>query len=452
VTITGNGHRPDADFERTPPNDLAAERGVIGGMLLSKDAISDVAAWIRPADHYYPAHQIIHEAILELDAAGEPADAITVCALLLRSGRIARTGGADYLHTLIASVPTAAFAGDHARVVREHAILRRLIERCTRGIQLAYEGAGDAGEIAARVLAEVEAAGAPMGANGLPSFRETLEDTIGALESKAPRGIPLPWQDLNTLLLGLAPGQLVIVAARPGIGKSVVAADIAVHTAVGGDREPPRPVLFMSAEMSREEIATRILAARSRVNLHTLLSRNLTDSDWERVNGAYHRIGDAPLVLDDEPGPTAAHIQGRLREMDRTDPAGLLVVDYLQLMEAAKAESRQVAVADLGWQLKQIGRRRGIPVVVACQLNRQPELRADKRPQISDLRESGALEQHADVIILLHREDAYDPESVRAGEIDLIVGKNRQGPKATVTAAFQGHFSRVVDMAKEDPR
>lgn len=432
-----------AAFSHTPPHDIGAEQCALGGMLMSQDAIADVAQFIRPADHYRPAHQLVHEAILGLYGRGEPADPVTVCDLLAKRGELARTGGGAYLHTLMASVPTAASAGHYARIVREKAILRRLIERCTRGIQIACEGAGDADEIAARVLAEIESAVVPIGAGTLPSFREILEETVSALESKAPRGIPLPWRDLNEVLLGLAPGQLVIVGARPGMGKTVIGTDIAVHTAA----KLGKPVLLMSAEMSRQEIATRVLAAQGRVNLQSLLGRCLTDGDWERISDAFHRIADAPLFLDDEPCPAVAHISARLREMDRTSPAELLVVDYLQLLTAPKAENRQVAVSELGWSLKRTARQRGIPVVVTCQLNREPEKRHDRKPRKEDLRESGALEQHADVIILLHREDAHDSESARAGEIDLIVDKNRQGPTATVTAAFQGHYARIVDIA-----
>lgn len=273
-----------------------------------------------------------------------------------------------------------------------------------------------------------------------------VADTVDALERREERGLPTGIRDLDDALGGLTGGTLTLCAARPGLGKSVLLLGIAAHVAV----KLGRPVLLASLEMSGEEMTLRLLSSLGRVNLHSLTTRQLLDGDWDRIARAAGKISDAPLLIDDKPGASLGDIRARLREMDRTGPAALLCVDYIQLMSAPKAESRQAAVASIARDLKNLARERNIPVLAACQLNRGPEQRTDRRPVLADLRESGELEQAADVVILLNREDAYVRESPRAGEIDLDVAKNRQGPQCTITAAFQGHYSRVVDMAPID--
>jgi len=430
------------DFDRTPPHHIEAEQCALGGMLLSADAIADVTEIITPADHYRPAHQVIHEAILAVQERGEPVDAVTVADLLARQGDLMRAGGGPYLHTLIASVPSAANAGYHARIVRERAILRRLIEAGTRVAQLGYEGAGEAADIAARAQQMVENAAAPLRASSLQDLDDLLYEVIGSLEHKAERGIPTPWADLNDLIGGLAPGELVLMAARAGVGKSIGCLGIAAHAAL----RLHLPVLFASMEMTRQEIMLRLIAAEGRVPLTALVTREMTSYHWDRVDAARKRIEGAPLVIDDTPGCSLAHLRSRLRAMARTAPAALLVVDYLQLLtEPARSENRQAAVAALSRGLKLLAGEQHIPVVAAAQLNRQPEHRHDRRPQASDLRESGALEADASVVVLLHRPDMHDPESGRAGEIDFIVDKNRSGPRDTVTLFFQGDYARCVD-------
>ena len=434
----------DGDFERQPPHDLAAEQVVLGAMMLSKDAITDVVdTGLVPEDHYRGAHQIIHEAILEQYGAGDPADPVAVSDLLAQHGDLARAQGGAYLHTLIASVPVAANAAYYARIVKDRALLRKLIETGMRITQLGYAGDGDATELAARALAEMEAVAAPALTTNLRTFGELLQETLENLSDKAVRGLRLPWVDLDEVLLGLAPGTLTVIGARPAVGKSVSVGQIAAHAALSLGRR----ALLASVEMSAEEITARFVAAYAQVNLHSLLGRYTDERDWDKISAMYEKFSGAPLLIDDTPGATLAHIKGRLRAMARTQPAELLCVDYLQLLDAGKAESRERAVAELSWGLKTIAREFGIPVVVAAQLNRQSEMRSSKRPEMSDLRESGALEANADVVILLHREDAYDKDSPRAGEIDFIVAKNRQGVCTTVTAAFQGHYGRIADLA-----
>ena len=436
------------DFERTPPNNLAAEQSALGGMLQSGEAIRDVTEILEARDFYRPAHQMIYSAILGLCERGEPADAVAVSAELQARGEIARVGGAPYLHTLIASVATWANAGYYARIVRERAVLRRMIEAGTRIAQIGYDGEGHADEAGARARAELdEALSAPDGPAALRPMADLADEFIGSLEQQIERGLTTGLADLDEVTLGLTPGQLVIIAARPGTGKSVGGAGIAHH--VGA--KLGYPALFESLEMSEQELTARLLASEARVPLHRLLSRRLEPDDWRRIEKARHVLVASRLVIDYNPSASVASMRRRLDAMARTDPARLLVVDYLGLLSGAKAENRQQEVAGVSRDLKRLAGDYGIPVVACAQLNRNPEHRPDKRPQLSDLRDSGAQEQDADIVIMLHREDAYEPASPRAGEIDLILAKHRQGPLCTITAAFQGHYARIADMAHLAP-
>jgi len=432
-----------AGFDLTPPHDLGAEQRTLGGMLQSKDAIGDVARFLRASQHYRPLHQEIHGAIMHLHDQGDPADVVTVLDLLRK--RKVKLDDPTYLHTLIASVPTAANAGYYARIVRDHWILRELIRAGTQLVQAAHSSDGEPAELAERARQVIDAAAAPLTESGLRSMDDLMVDVTGSLETEAERGLPTGFADLDALITGLAPGELTLVAARPSVGKSLLVTGFAAHAAI----DHGHPVLMVSLEMSAEEITTRLISSYARVPLYSLVHRQLTSRDWDAISRVYAKISSSPLRIDDSSHATLAHIRSRLREMARSEPAELLVVDYLGLLTGQKAENRQAEVAALSRGLKLIAREFSIPVVAAAQLNRGPEQRHDHRPMSSDLRESGAQEQDADVIILLHREDAYDRETPRAGEIDFIVDKNRQGPKATITAAFQGHYARIVDMAPE---
>jgi replicative DNA helicase len=765
------------EFERTPPHDLAAEQCVLGGMMLSKDAISDVLDVIKAHDYYRPAHQLVHDVILDLYGRGEPADAVTVAAELTRNGDIGRMGGAPYLHTLIASVPTAANAGYYARIVRERAILRRLVEVGTRIVQLGYAGDGDADALVDRAEAEIYGVTDRRVSEDYLPLAEIMPGALDEIEAIGSRGgtlagVPTGFADLDALTNGLHPGQMVVIAARPAMGKalaldtplptpagwttmgqvqvgdqllgaggrpvtvtaatevlldrpcyevvfddrtSIVAdaehqwvtttaadrklADVADVAAVtrtagpslligrqllcalavrttreiaatlsGADRrsynhavpvaaplelpaadlplsayvlgnwlgrprstaalltaDPPTvellcalglldnahvpaeylrasreqrmallaglldaggtvsgagavqftstsprlaadvselvvslgyrcsvwskrvpgraeassvaytinlittdevfrlarkrelhrerslagaaqrvhqrmivevtpvrsvPVrcvqvdasdslylagksmipthnsalaldvcrsasiksgltsVLFSLEMSRNEITMRLLSAEARVPLHAMRTGQLGEDDWTRLARRMSEVVDAPLFIDDSPNMSMMEIRSKCRRLKQRNDLKLVVVDYLQLMSSPKrVENRQQEVSELSRSLKLLAKELQVPVVALAQLNRGPELRTDKRPLLADLRESGSIEQDSDVVILLHREDAYERESPRAGEADLIVAKHRNGPTATITVAFQGHYSRFVDMA-----
>ena len=735
----GQPVEPDAQFDRTPPQDVAAEQSVLGGMLLSKDAIADAVEIVRSTDFYRPAHSTIFEAILDLYGRGDPADPVTVTASLTDAGTIGRVGGMSYVHDLVHAVPTAANTAYYARIVAERAVLRRLVEAGTRIVQLGYGAAAAAGrdvddvvDLAQQAVYDVTERRVSEDFLALADVLQPTLDEIEAIGSQGQlmTGVPTGFADLDALLNGLHPGQLIVVAGRPGLGKalaldtplptpdgwtsmgevsvgdrlidaegrpttvlavsevlvdrscyavefsdgSVIVADAAhrwlthtgrrpanrpprVHTTeeirdtlrtrgcdarpnhsvpnahplvlparelpvppyqlgvrlaggsppspqasippaylrgseaqrrallaglldvagtvtaagdvrftspcrrlvddlhelvvslgyrgtvrrrAGRGRRPAAPAgasltfataddvfsaqekvlahkqrrrsanppragsrsivevrevasvpvrcvavdnrdhlylagrsmipthnsavsldfarhaalrhglasAIFSLEMSKVEIVMRVLAAEARVPLHVLRSGQLSDDDWTKLARRMGEISEAPLFLDDTPNMTLMEIRAKARRLRQRHDLKLLVVDYLQLMTSPKrVESRQQEVSDLSRGLKLLAKEINCPVVAVAQLNRGPEQRTDKRPQLSDLRESGAIEQDSDVVILLHRDDYYDKESPRAGEADFIVAKHRNGPTDTITVAAQLHLSRFVDMA-----
>ncbi len=435
--------------DRTPPNDIAAEQSVIGAMLLSKDAIADVVEVVREGDFYRPAHQTIYSVILDLYGKGEPADAVTVAAELTKAGEIARVGGATYLHTLVSMVPTAANGGYYGRIVREQAILRRLVEAGTRIVHMGYTGTGDVDDMVDRAQAEVYDVTDRRTSEDYLPLREIMGEALNEIEAISNRGgemigVPTGFIELDKLTNGLHPGQLVIVAARPALGKSTLGLDICRAASI---KHGLASVIF-SLEMSRNEIVMRLLSAEAQVPLHHMRAGTMSDADWTKLASRMGTVSEAPLFIDDSPNMTLMEIRAKCRRLKQRHDLRLVVVDYLQLMTSGKrVESRQQEVSEFSRSLKLLAKELEVPVIAISQLNRGAEQRTDKRPLLADLRESGSLEQDADVVVLLHREDAYERESPRAGEADFIVAKHRNGPTATVTVAFQGHYSRFVDMA-----
>ena len=413
----------EGDFERTPPHDLAAEQCVLGGMLMSKDAISDVMEVIRPADHYRPAHQLVHEAILELYGRGEPADPVTVSDLLAKRGELARIGGGAYLHTLIASVPTAANAGYYARIVRERAILRRLVEVGTRIVQLGYAGDGDADELVDRAQAEVYGVTEHRVTEDFLSLSEIMPGALDEIEAIGSRGgvmtgVPTGFVDLDTLTNGLHPGQMVVIAARPAIGKSTLALDLARAAAI---KHRLATVMF-SLEMSRNEITMRLLSAEARVPLQAMRTGQLGEDDWTRLARRMSEVVDAPLFIDDSPNMSMMEIRAKCRRLKQRHDLRMVIVDYLQLMTSPRrVENRQQEVSEMSRSLKLLAKEVDVPVVAISQLNRGPEQRNDKRPLLSDLRESGCLTAETRILRADTGAEVTLGELLASGERDVPV-------------------------------
>ncbi|MCW4385788.1 replicative DNA helicase [Salinibacterium sp. SYSU T00001] len=443
--------RPDdpRSSERTPPHDLLAEQSAIGGMMLSKDATADVIESVRAVDFYIPKHEIIFDAILSLYSHGEPTDVIAVTDELTKTGSLGRAGGAEYLHTLTGLVPTAANAGYYAAIVAEKAVLRRLVEAGTRIVQMGYASEGEVVDLVNNAQAEIYNVTGGVEAEDFVPLTVAVETAIDEIEAAkgsdgSMTGVPTGFSELDDLTNGFHPGQMIIVAARPALGKSTLALDFARAASIKHNL----PSIVFSLEMGRSEIAMRLLSAEAAVPLQSMRKGTVDSRDWTTIASTRGRINDAPLYIDDSPNMTLVEIRAKCRRLKQKYGLKLVVIDYLQLMTSGKkVESRQQEVSEFSRALKLLAKELQVPVIALSQLNRGPEQRQDKMPAISDLRESGSIEQDADMVILLHRESAYEKENPRAGEADLIVAKHRNGPTRTVTVAFQGHFSRFTDMA-----
>ncbi|MFE7657083.1 replicative DNA helicase [Streptomyces bottropensis] len=444
---------PDG-FDRVPPQDKDAEQSVLGGMLLSKDAITEVVEILKGYEFYKPVHETIYLAIVDMYGKGEPVDPITMGEELTRRGEITKIGGASYLHTLVQSVPTAANAPYYAEIVRDKWKLRQAIEAGTKVTAMGYAQDADPAEVieasAARLLAlqaSFDMGKDPAGWDTpMEELVESWEDDQAAGENP---GLPMPWEDLQSMLCTV-PGHLVVLAGRPGMGKSVALLDLMRHLAVAHDRS----AAFVSLEMHRRQIMNRLIAAEAEIPQHDIRKRALSPEQWAKYDKVRGRIVASPLRLIVPPGGiTVPQIRSALRrwQIDGRLPHAL-AVDYLQIVKPdlqGRGGNRTNEVDAIARGLKEIALEFDLPVFAAAQLSRQTTGRESKVPQLSDLRESGEIEQAADAVILLHREDYYEPESERAGEIDMIVAKNREGSTGIVTAGFRGRFSKIESMGQD---
>ncbi|VEG28858.1 replicative DNA helicase [Actinomyces howellii] len=452
--------RFDGEFDRVPPQDLDAEMATLGGMLLSKDAITDVIEVLRGPEFYKPAHESIFDAIVEVYNRTEPADPLIVADELAKRGELDRVGGAPYLASLMATVPTAANAAYYARIVKEKSLMRGLVQAGTRITQLGYStDAGDIAELVTLAEAEVYSVAHHEGQKedyvnvGALLNEANLEIEAGqARDSGQMTGVPTGFVELDELTGGLHPGQMIIVAARPAMGKSTLAVDFCRSASIHarGPDGRPIPSCYFSLEMGRMELMMRILSAESGVDMTKLRGgKTMNERDWEDVARAYNPVSEAPLYIDDSPNLTMPEIRSKALRLKQQHGLGLMVIDYLQLMSSGKrVESRQQEVSEFSRSLKLLAKEIEIPVIAVAQLNRGPEQRTGNKPQMSDLRESGSLEQDADIIMLLHRPEYYQPEE-RPGEADIIVAKHRNGQTKVIPVAFQGHLSRFANMARD---
>jgi replicative DNA helicase len=417
-------------------------------MLLSQEAVAEVVEEVTGLDFYAGKHELIFNSILTLFGRGEPTDVIAVTDELNKHGNLLKAGGSDYLHSLASYVPTAANAGYYAKIVGDKAILRRLIDAGTRIAQSGYDSQGEVEDLVNQAQAEVYKVASQSSREDYVGLSESLEAAIHEIEVAQNRGgemtgISTGFTDLDSYTHGLHPGQLVIVAARPAVGKSTFALDVARNAAV----KQNKATIFFSLEMGRAEIAMRMLSAESSIYLQSMRKGTISEGDWTKLAAVRGKINDAPLYIDDSPNMSLVEIRAKCRRLAQQVDLKMVVIDYIQLMSSGKkVESRQQEVSEFSRALKLLAKELGIPVVALSQLNRQAEQAKDKRPELSHLRESGSLEQDADVVVLLHREGIYERDHPRAGEADLILAKQRNGPTGTVVVAFHGQYSRFVNM------
>jgi replicative DNA helicase len=434
--------------QRVLPSDMLAEQSTLGGMLLSQEAVAEVFEQVKAADFYAPKHELIFEAIVNLYSKGEPTDVITVTDELVKSGNLVRAGGADYLHTLTSIVPTAASSAFYAAIVKEKSILRHLVEVGTRIAQMGYSNEGEVEDLVNSAQAEVYSVARANAADEFSTLGDSLQAAIDDIELAQNRGgelvgVPTGFAELDELTHGLHPGQLIIVAARPAVGKSTLAVDFIRNAAIRFNK----PAIFFSLEMGRSEIAMRMLSAETSIPLQSMRKGMVDNSDWTKIVSVRGLLNSAPLYIDDSPNLTLVEIRAKCRRLVKQYGLKLIVIDYLQLLTSGKkVESRQQEVSEFSRSLKLLAKELNLPVMAISQLNRQSEQTKDKKPDISQLRESGSLEQDADVIILLHREGIGEKDHPRSGEADLILAKQRNGPTGTITVAFQGRYSRFANM------
>ncbi|GAB3493582.1 replicative DNA helicase [Flexivirga lutea] len=377
-----------------PPQDVPAEQSVLGSMLLSKDAIADAAEAVDGRDFYRPAHEAIYEAIIDLYGRGEPADAITVADELTKRGELSRIGGQAYLHELIQGVPTAANAGYYAEIVAERAVLRRLVTAGTRIVQMGYaDGGGDVVDVINAAQAEVFGVTAGKEAEDYVRLGEIIAETADEIDAASSTngqmvGVPTGFTDLDALTNGLHPGQMIVIAARPAVGKSTIGLDIARACSIKAGMASA----IFSLEMSKTEISMRLLSAEGGIQLQHMRKGTMRDEDWTRLATTMGKVADAPLFIDDSPNMSLMEIRSKCRRLKERNDLKLVVIDYLQLMTSGKrVESRQQEVSEFSRALKLLAKEINVPVIAISQLNRGPEQRTDKRPQMSDLRESGCL-------------------------------------------------------------
>ncbi|MEM7285019.1 MAG: replicative DNA helicase [Actinomycetota bacterium] len=436
---------------RVPPHNITVEESLLGAMLLSKDAIADAIEIVETADFYKPAHQHVFEAITSLYSVGEPADTVTVSAELERAGLLQGIGGGGALVSYLTGTPAATNATKYAKIVHELALLRRLIHVGTDIAEVGYSQPDDV--VKAIDSAETMVFNLSQGraADTLSPIRDLLDDNLDRLEQLYEQGdsitgTPTGFVDLDELLSGLQPNSLVVLGARPAMGKTAFGLNLVAHAAM----QAQRPVLFFSLEMGQLEISQRLLCAEARVDSTRVRNGKLTEDDWSRISHGVGRLAEAPVWIDDNPQVTVMEIRAKARRLkSRVGDLALVVVDYLQLMTGRNgAESRQVEVAEISRGLKILARELECPVVALSQLSRQLEQRQDKRPMLSDLRESGSIEQDADVVMFLYRDEVYDADSPDIGTAEILVAKHRAGPTGMVRLAFLPHFTRFANMAR----
>jgi len=437
---------------RVPPHNLAAEESLLGAMLLSRTAIDVASESVSPSDFYKPAHGHIYEAITSLSAQGEPVDPVTVADELARHDVLDAIGGPATLINLQAATPATSSAARYAKIVEEHSLLRGLIGVAGEIAEMGYEIPDDVPKTIDRAETLVFEIAQHRQTDSMSRLHDLLDQTLDSLEALYERGdaitgTPTGFTDFDELTAGLQPNALIVVGARPGMGKTSFAMGMAGHAAL----EAAKPVLFFSLEMSRVELSQRLLCSEARVDSTKVRNGRLSDDDWRRISHAIGRLSDAPLWIDDNPNVTVMEIRAKARRLQsKVGPLGMVVVDYIQLMTGnSRAENRQVEVAEISRGLKILARELQCPVVALAQLNRSLEQRADKRPMLSDLRESGSLEQDADVVVFLYRDEHYNTDSADRGTAEVLVAKHRAGPTGMVRLAFLDHYTKFANMARE---
>ncbi|MBI4126092.1 MAG: replicative DNA helicase [Deltaproteobacteria bacterium] len=434
---------------KLPPQDLEAEQSVLGAMLLDNDAIHRVAELLEPVDFYRDTHRRIYQAILNLYQKNEAVDLVTVTSELKRLNELEQIGGANYLSQLVDTVPTTANAGSYSKLIREKSVVRRLIEGATKIAARGYEPLSNAEEYldeAERVIFEIARARTRQ---AFVSLKDIVKDSFKAIEGLYERkelitGVSTGFTELDRLTSGLQRSDLIIVAGRPSMGKTAFALNMVEHAAI----ERGKICAVFSLEMSKEQLVQRMLCSRAEVDASKLRGGFLGESDWPKLTRAAGLLSEAPIFIDDSAALTVLEVRAKARRLQREHGLDLMVVDYLQLMRGiGRVESREREISEISRSLKALAKELNVPVIALSQLNRSVESRTDKRPQLADLRESGSIEQDADVVAFIYRDEMYNPESPDMGKAEVIIGKQRNGPTGRAILAFRSNCTRFDNLA-----
>lgn len=442
------------DALRIPPHSIEAEQAVLGGLMLSPDSLDKVADKLVDDDFYRRDHRLIWRAINELANKGMPCDAITLGDWFIANETAEMVGGATYLMELANSTPSAANIGAYGDIVREKSVLRQLIDAGTSITEDGFRPEGksvqEVMELAEQRVFRIAESGA-RGKKDIVSVREAVGEAFRMLTERYEKrgqltGLSTGFTDLDELTSGLQPSDLVIIAARPSMGKTAFALNLAEAAAMRGKKA----VAVFSMEMSASQLAFRLISSLGRVHAQHLRNGDLAEEDWPRVTSAITMLSDAKIFIDDTPAMSPVEMRSRARRLQREHGLGLIVIDYLQLMQVpGNSENRATEISEISRGLKALAKELNVPVIALSQLNRSLEQRADKRPMMSDLRESGAIEQDADVIMFIYRDEYYNKESPDKGLAEIIIGKQRNGPTDTVKLAFLGHYTKFENWAPD---
>lgn len=442
----------EISLEKVPPQNIEAEIAVLGSMLIEEEAIGQAVEIVKPSFFYKDAHKKIFQAIIDLYSLNKAVDLVTLTEKLKKNGSLDEVGGAAYLTELTTAVPTAANVAHYARIVKEKAILRNLINTATQIVAQSYDGQQDANVLLDKAEKQIfDIAGSQLQGISV-SIKEIIKDSIETIEGFYRRkahvtGLPTGFDDLDMMTAGLHNSELIVVAGRPSMGKSALAACIAEYIAV----QEQKPVAIFSLEMAKEQLVQRMLCSHARVELQKARSGYLTQSDWPKLVTAAGKLAEAPIYIDDSATLTALELRAKARRLKSHHNIELIIVDYLQLMTSAtRAENRQQEISEISRSLKTLSKELNLPLIAISQLSRAPEKRENYRPRLSDLRESGAIEQDADVVMLLFREEYYIPKEANKGITEVIVAKQRNGPIGSQKLIFLSEYTRFENLSRRE--
>lgn len=438
------------EITRSTPQNISAEQATLGSILLEKDSILNCIEILQPEDFYKTAHQLIYQCALDLFEKNQAVDLITLTEELKRRKQLDEVGGASYLANLMSSVPTAANVIYYAKIVEEKAILRKLINSATQIVAMGYEQQDEARVILDKAENLIFEVSQQKIKNFFSPIKDLLTESFEKIEDlyhsgNFITGVPSGFIRLDELTTGFQPSELVIVAGRPSMGKTAFCLNIAQFAAM----QHKIPVAIFSLEMSKSQIVQRMLCSEARIDTHSLRRGIMPEEDWPKLSLAAGRLSTAPIYIDDTAGISPLEIKAKARRLKAKSDLGLILIDYLQLIQTGlKVENRQQEISQISRSLKGLARELNIPVVAVSQLSRAVEQRSNQRPRLSDLRESGALEQDADVVIFIYREEYYKPKSSKKGIAEVIISKQRNGPTGTIELAFLKECTRFENLAK----